>query len=78
MLHPYERQKISRRAFVRGVAGGLAVGGIPLAYVAARNNHWLAGASVTPATKPVVDELARPLSRPRCRSTRSPRRERTQ
>ncbi len=60
MLHPYERQMISRRAFVRGVAGGLAVGGIPLAYIAARNNHWLESASVTPTPKSVAEGIPGP------------------
>jgi uncharacterized protein (DUF362 family) len=60
MLHPYERQSISRRAFVRGLAGGLAIGGIPLAYIAARNNHWLSDASVTPMPKPAAERMPGP------------------
>lgn len=51
MLHPYERRTISRRAFVRGLAGGLAIGGIPLAYIAARDRGWLADTHVTPAAQ---------------------------
>jgi uncharacterized protein (DUF362 family) len=60
MLHPYERRCISRRAFVRGLAGGLAIGGIPLAYIAARNNHWLSDATVTPTPKPVAERMPGP------------------
>lgn len=60
MLHPYERQTISRRAFVRGLAGGLAIGGIPLAYIAARNRGWLADAAMTPTPKSVVERMPGP------------------
>lgn len=56
MLHPYERQSISRRAFVGGLAAGLAVAGIPLAYVTARNRRWFADSAVESATKPVASE----------------------
>lgn len=61
MLHPYERRSISRRAFVRGLAGGLAIGGVPLAYFAARNNHWLADAKVTPTPNPVAERMPGPF-----------------
>ena len=57
MLHPYERQMISRRSFAKGVLGGLAIAGIPLAYVAAHNNHWLSRSTQTPAPKPLVDGM---------------------
>jgi len=54
MLHPYERQSISRRGFVRGLAAGLGVAGIPLAVLAKRTidqNRWLAETVVSPGPK---------------------------
>jgi len=56
MLHPYERQSISRRGFVRGLAAGLGVAGVPLAVLAKRTvdqNRWLAETVVSPGPKVV-------------------------
>jgi hypothetical protein len=59
MLHPYEHRSISRRGFVKGLAAGLGVAGVPLAILAKRTiegNRWLETASVTPTPKPEVAE----------------------
>lgn len=55
MLHPYERRALTRRGFVGGLAAGLAVGGIPLAFLARkayRDNPWLADTSVVADARP--------------------------
>jgi len=55
MLHPYERRSLTRRGFVGGLAAGLAVAGIPLAWLARRalrDNPWLADTSVASIGKP--------------------------
>src|SRR4051794_36672235 len=54
MLHPYERRALTRRGFVGGLAAGLAVAGVPLAYFARRalrDNPWLADTAVVSGTK---------------------------
>ncbi len=54
MPHPSERQPISRRGFVRGLATGLGVAGVPLAVLAKRTidqNRWLAETVVSPVAK---------------------------
>jgi uncharacterized protein (DUF362 family) len=60
MLHPYERRTLTRRGFVGGLAAGLAVSGIPIAYLARkafRDSPWLVDASVASATKPATPDL---------------------
>lgn len=59
MLHPYERRALTRRGFVGGLAAGLAVSGIPLAWLARktlRDNPWLADTSVASSTKSAVQD----------------------
>jgi len=56
MLHPYERRTLTRRGFVRGLAAGLGIAGIPLALLARKayqNHPWLADAAPVSGTKPV-------------------------
>jgi Domain of unknown function (DUF362) len=61
MLHPYERQSLTRRGFIGGLAAGLAVAGVPLALLARRayrDSPWLRDVSVGSAAPPVaVDRM---------------------
>ena len=59
MLHPYERRSLTRRGFVGGLAAGLAVSGIPLAYLARkalRDSPWAADAAVASAARPAAPD----------------------
>jgi uncharacterized protein (DUF362 family) len=65
MLHPYERRALTRRGFVGGLAAGLAVSGIPLAYLARkafRDSPWLTDTVVasTRATPQAAERMPGP------------------